>query len=334
MVPHPTALEDVHVTPTRDIGTRHATAFDREIYGVLRGQFRLCIFRPLQREAIAKTLSGEDCFVLLPTGGGKSLCYQLPAMYDANNRGNGAVTVVISPLLSLIQDQVDQLRMAGVTAMALTGHTPESEKRMLYREWDTDVVADHNVLVYMTPELLGRSDRLIERLQSLHTRHRLARIVIDEAHCISQWGHDFRTDYKKLTVLKGMFPGCPIMALTATATDKVTRDVLSTLHIPHATIYKGSFNRPNLKYSVLKTKSPIASIILERGNAASCSVFLRKIRGQWRRTYAVQGSWLRITMQGHTPSPRIKKNGVAVKFTSCAPPLRLVWELTNLMCVL
>eukprot|EP00760_Papus_ankaliazontas_P039656 PhM_4_TR9748/c0_g1_i1/m.85611/K10901/BLM, RECQL3, SGS1; bloom syndrome protein len=218
-----------------------------QVFSVLRDVFGLHEFRPLQLEAINATLSGKDVFVLLPTGGGKSLCYQLPALVG------GGLTVVISPLLSLIQDQVDGLRSIDVAAQALTSQTPEAQKRALWEEWRSGVLK--NLLVYFTPELFGCSDALVKKLQDLYQQGLLARIVIDEAHCISSWGHDFRPDYKKLSILKTLFPSCPIMALTATATTVVTKDVLATLHVPNAVVFKGSFNRPNLRYVVIRPAS-------------------------------------------------------------------------------
>ncbi|KNH09527.1 ATP-dependent DEAD/H DNA helicase recQ [Perkinsela sp. CCAP 1560/4] len=240
-----------------DNDSKQVFPWDQEVQLLLKDVFGLRAFRPLQREAINVTLSNEDCFVLLPTGGGKSLCYQLPALLGSS-RG---VTIVISPLVSLIQDQVDGLRSMNINAAALTGGTKEKVRKGIFEEWrmwtsNTDCDdSSFNLLVYTTPEMFGRSDFLINKLQSLYSIGKLRRLVIDEAHCISQWGHDFRPDYRKLRVLKDLFPKCPIMALTATATESVINDILTVLRIPSRNMFRGSFNRPNLRYRVLKAST-------------------------------------------------------------------------------
>ena len=227
--------------------------WDKEVLTILSDTFGLRSFRPLQREAINTTLNGEDCFVLLPTGGGKSLCYQLPALVGPNY----GLTIVISPLVSLIQDQVDGLRCMNINAASLTGSTKDDAKREIYQEWNSLSMGNHlnknsyNLLVYTTPEMFGRSDLLINKLRKIYAAGKLVRLVIDEAHCVSQWGHDFRPDYRKLKILKELFPQCPIMALTATATESVTEDILSMFRVPRENLFRGSFNRPNLRYLIL-----------------------------------------------------------------------------------
>ncbi|CAG8573731.1 9751_t:CDS:2 [Racocetra fulgida] len=191
-----------------------------DIFKVLRGNFKLETFRQNQLEAISATLQRKDAFVLMPTGGGKSLCYQLPAVLD-NIRTN-KVTIVISPLLSLIQDQIQRLNQLKIHALELQGDHDINRRNLVFHELEKS--APTLVLLYLTPEMLNRSNRVMDLIQSLHRRGRLARFVIDEAHCVSQWGHDFRPDYKDLGQLKVKFPNIPMIALTATATARVKED--------------------------------------------------------------------------------------------------------------
>lgn len=224
----------------------------RHLY-FLRNVFWLEHFRGNQEEIIKMSLINEDIFVLMPTGGGKSLCYQLPALMQEG------VTVVVSPLLSLIQDQISNLLNKNIPAVALNSNCTSSERSLLM-----EILATQNYvkLVYVTPELLSKSGQFLNLLSSLHGRGRLCRFVIDEAHCVSQWGHDFRPDYKELGVLKKKFPAVPIVALTATATRKVELDVLSSLNIRGCRVFRQSFNRMNLRYYVAsKTKKTVMDIV-------------------------------------------------------------------------
>ncbi|CAG8708488.1 13741_t:CDS:2, partial [Cetraspora pellucida] len=217
-----------------------------EIFKVLRGNFKLETFRQNQLEAINATLQKKDVFVLMPTGGGKSLCYQLPAVLD-NIRTN-KVTIVISPLLSLIQDQIQRLNQLKIHALELQGDHDINRRNLVFHELEKS--APTLVLLYLTPEMLNRSNRVMDLIQSLHRRGRLARFVIDEAHCVSQWGHDFRPDYKDLGQLKVKFPNIPMIALTATATARVKEDVMHNLSMKHCEIFIQGFNRSNLVYQV------------------------------------------------------------------------------------
>lgn len=207
-----------------------------KLYGALAGYFGYTEFRPLQREIIEDALRGKDTFVLMPTGGGKSLCYQLPALLM------DGLTVVVSPLIALMKDQVDALVASGVAATYINSSlAPEEVKRRL-----TSVRSGAVKLLYVAPERLTLPF-FIEFLSHID----LSLFAIDEAHCISHWGHDFREDYRKLRIIREKFPAVPIMALTATATPRVAADILEQLHLQHDTgKYKASFNRPNLTYYV------------------------------------------------------------------------------------
>ncbi|EXJ53964.1 bloom syndrome protein [Cladophialophora yegresii CBS 114405] len=222
--------------------------WSKDVASALKKKFHLHGFRHNQLEAINATLAGKDAFVLMPTGGGKSLCYQLPAVIKSG-RTRG-VTIVVSPLLSLMQDQVDHLQKLKVQAHLINGNsTPEA------RNWVRQALQDPNPeevlqLLYVTPEMLGKSQAMVSAFEALYRRKRLARIVIDEAHCVSQWGHDFRPDYKSLGEVRKRFKEVPVMALTATATENVKIDVMHNLGMRDAEVLTQSFNRPNLTYEV------------------------------------------------------------------------------------
>ncbi|RXN21309.1 Bloom syndrome -like protein [Labeo rohita] len=235
--------EPVYRNPAHDRFRGFSFPHSPEMMKIFHKKFGLHQFRFNQLEAINATLLGEDTFVLMPTGGGKSLCYQLPACVSAG------VTVVISPLRSLIVDQVQKLTTLDICATSLSGDKTDSEAGRIYMQLSRK---DPPIrLLYATPEKVCASGRMISALQNLYERGLLARIVIDEAHCVSQWGHDFRPDYKRLHELRRMFPNIPIMALTATATPRVQKDILNQLAMTRPQVFTMSFNRHNLKYSVL-----------------------------------------------------------------------------------
>ncbi|NWU96039.1 BLM protein, partial [Upupa epops] len=225
-------------------GTRFSHS--EEMMTVFHKKFGLHCFRTNQLEAINAALLGEDCFVLMPTGGGKSLCYQLPACVSAG------VTVVISPLRSLIIDQVQKLNTLDIAATYLTGDRTDSDASKIYTQLSKkDPVVK---LLYVTPEKVCASGRLMSALENLYDRKLLARFVIDEAHCVSQWGHDFRQDYKRLSMLRSRFGSVPMMALTATANPRVQKDIQNQLEMLKPQVFTMSFNRHNLKYEVLPKK--------------------------------------------------------------------------------
>ncbi|KAM7039877.1 recQ-like DNA helicase BLM isoform 1-T2 [Acridotheres tristis] len=217
-----------------------------EMMNIFHKKFGLHCFRTNQLEAINAALLGEDCFILMPTGGGKSLCYQLPACVSAG------VSIVISPLRSLIIDQVQKLKTLDIAATYLTGDRTDADASKIYMQLSKkDPVIK---LLYVTPEKVCASSRLMSALENLYDRKLLARFVIDEAHCVSQWGHDFRQDYKRLNTLRRRFRSVPMMALTATANPRVQKDILNQLEMLKPQVFTMSFNRHNLKYDVLPKK--------------------------------------------------------------------------------
>ena len=233
--------------------TQMQYAWSMDVKSAMREVFHLRGFRPNQLEAINATLSGKDAFVLMPTGGGKSLCYQLPAIVKSGKtRG---VTIVISPLLSLMQDQVDHLQALKIQALLINSEVSAEHRRLVLDALRDTRPEKYIQLLYITPEMISKSATIVKALQSLQERRKLARIVIDEAHCVSQWGHDFRPDYKQLGEFRRKFHGVPVMALTATATENVKVDVIHNLSIKDCEVFTQSFNRPNLSYEVRKKES-------------------------------------------------------------------------------
>jgi ATP-dependent DNA helicase RecQ len=207
-------------------------------------------FLPLQREAIACVLDGRDSLVVLPTGGGKSLCYQAPAAH------RGCLAVVISPLIALMKDQVDGLAQAGVPAAFLNSSQSGRERA----EVEAGLAAGRYQLLYVAPERLVM-DGFLERLR----RARPAFFAVDEAHCISQWGHDFRPEYRQLRVLRGMFPGVAVHAYTATATPPVRADIVAELRLEDPVVLVGSFDRPNLIYRVQPRTDRLTQVLAAIG---------------------------------------------------------------------
>ncbi|KUL88828.1 hypothetical protein ZTR_03477 [Talaromyces verruculosus] len=233
--------------------------WSKDVKTVLRDRFHLKGFRPHQLEAINATLGGKDTFVLMPTGGGKSLCYQLPSViHSGKTKG---VTIVVSPLLSLMEDQVDHLQKLGIKAYFINGDVSADHKRWVMSTLASPYADREIELLYVTPEMINKNVTLCDILKTLHDNRKFARLVIDEAHCVSQWGHDFRPDYKELGAFRSKFSGLPVMALTATATENVKVDVINNLRMKECEVLSQSFNRPNLTYDVLPKKGSAPDII-------------------------------------------------------------------------
>lgn len=223
-------------------------------------------FRELQLEIINAVLSGEDILVVMPTGSGKSLTYHLPGLLAKG------LTIVVQPLISLISDQISKLNSYKISALEINSSQSASLQDSLFSQLEND--SDLKFL-YVTPEKLAKSDRLISVLSKLNSGKKIARIVIDEAHCICQWGRDFRPDYLKLKDIRSKFPNIPILALTASGTQDICKDISKVLPLRNPILFSNSFNRDNLIYEVReKTQNvnqDIAHFILNR-HANECGI--------------------------------------------------------------
>ena len=214
----------------------------KELLSLLKKTFGYSSFRPLQEEIITDVLAGLDVFALLPTGGGKSLCFQMPAL------AADGLTLVVSPLIALMKDQVEGLQASGVAATFLNSTLSAEESRARFR----GLYRGEYRLLYIAPERLMLPG-FPERLQELNVKL----VAIDEAHCISEWGHDFRPEYRQLAELRPHLPDVPFLALTATATHRVRADIVRLLELKDPRCYTASFNRPNLTYRILPKEKPM-----------------------------------------------------------------------------
>ena len=235
------------------------------LHALLKRHFGYDQFRPGQEEIISNALAGRQSLVVMPTGGGKSLCYQLPAL------ATGGVTLVISPLIALMKDQVDGLRANGIAADFLNSTLDNRTAAEVEHGAQAGAVR----LLYVAPERVSMPGfrRFLSTLD-------LRMIAIDEAHCISEWGHDFRPDYRALAELRDLFPQTPIMALTATATERVQRDIVEQLRLPDCRRFVSGFDRPNLTYRVQPgagASEALLDLLEERkGQSAIVYCFSRK----------------------------------------------------------
>ena len=213
---------------------------------LLKSSFGHDAFRPLQGDIVEAMLGGQDAFVLMPTGGGKSLCYQLPALLSPG------LTVIVSPLIALMKDQVDRLQSLGISATFLNSSLDPEEAA----ERSAAVVAGEVKILYVAPERLMTPSFL-----ALLGQVTVDRFAIDEAHCISEWGHDFRPDYRQMGALRRLFPDVPIAAFTATATTRVQADIVAQLKLREPARFRASFDRPNLFYQVRRKSRPYQQVV-------------------------------------------------------------------------
>ena len=215
---------------------------DKDTTSILKQFWGYDDFRESQKQIISTVLSGQDVLALMPTGGGKSICYQVPAL------AKDGICIVVSPLVALIQDQVSQLKKRGIKAIALTGGIPPNDLNDLL---DNCVYGNYKFL-YLSPERLQQSI-VQERIQQMN----INLIAIDEAHCISQWGNDFRPAYLECSILKELVPGTPMIALTATATPRVVADIVENLELENVEIFKDSFSRSNINFKVKRSEDKL-----------------------------------------------------------------------------
>ena len=201
----------------------------------LKNHFGYDSFRPGQKQIIQTALQEKDLLIIMPTGGGKSLCFQMPALLKSG------LTIVVSPLISLMQDQVESLKDNGIAATFLNSTLGLTETR----KRETDIIQGKIKLLYVAPERL-LSEKFLPFLELINSQQGISTFAIDEAHCVSEWGHDFRPEYRQLKLLRETYPDIPMMALTATATKRVREDIITQLNLHKPYIHVASFFRSNL----------------------------------------------------------------------------------------
>ena len=262
-------------------------SLEKDPRAILHEVFGYERFRGPQAEIVDHVIGGGDALVLMPTGGGKSLCYQIPAI--ARQRAGHGVAVVVSPLIALMHDQVGALHEAGVEAEFLNSTLSGSEANAVEQR----MLRGEITLLYAAPERVT-TPRFLAQLDSLHERGKLSLFAIDEAHCVSQWGHDFRPEYRALTVLHERYASVPRIALTATA-DAITReDILERLQLGEARQFISSFDRPNIAYTIVEKKDATAQLLrfIEREHAGEAGIVYcqtRKRVEEIARTLSEQG---------------------------------------------
>ena len=272
---------------------------------ILRRVFGFPEFRGLQGEAVEHIASGGDALVLMPTGAGKSVCYQVPALVRSGT------AIVISPLIALMDDQGAAMRQLGVEAGALHSELEPDEARRVGRSLDAGTLD----LLYVSPErLMGQGTQ--ERLSQLH----IALVAIDEAHCVSQWGHEFRPEYRDLACIRRLFPGVPRVALTATADHRTRDDILRALDMPDARIFAASFHRPNLHIAAEPKSSETAQLLdLLRRRPGEAGIVYCGSRAKVERVTAMLAGKGIAAVAFHAGLPPDQKRAAAARFRSGEP---------------
>ncbi|MFM2084897.1 MAG: hypothetical protein RLY95_1715, partial [Pseudomonadota bacterium] len=221
---------------------------------ILREIFGYDAFRGPQEAIVSHVIAGGDALVLMPTGGGKSLCFQIPAI--ARSQAGHGVAVVVSPLIALMHDQVGALHEAGVAAEFLNSSQSFEEAAAIEQR----LLRGEITLLYAAPERVT-SPRFLALMDSLYSRRKLSLFAIDEAHCVSQWGHDFRPEYQLLSVLHERYPSVPRMALTATADSLTRADIVQGLQLENAAQFVSSFDRPNIHYKIVEKQEAVSQLL-------------------------------------------------------------------------
>jgi len=271
---------------------------------ILHDVFGYNQFRHQQQAIVEHVIDGRDALVLMPTGGGKSLCYQIPAL------AREGLAIVVSPLIALMQDQVEALQQLGVNAAFLNSSLSAEDNSRITRQ----VLAGEIKLLYVAPERLMVGS-FLSLLDEVHQHVGLALFAIDEAHCVSQWGHDFRPEYRQLTVLHERFPQVPRIALTATADAPTRAEIISQLNLENAAQFVSSFDRPNIRYHVgIKNNArQQLQAFLEREHANDAGIIYclsrkksrrdRRLAGRKRLVCIALSCWLARPITRGTPAP-------------------------------